>query len=336
MIDALGYPFNSPASLKFHTCFNGASIAAVTGSGTNWQQALTINDAVTGYTNTDLANFLGSGLTIATLAAPNPPETFADSAEYATYFAAGIEANTDPSNLAGGQQLSTSCLARKGTPTANPQIDLTFTRAQAATVAAALSSVYTRSRVFIPAALNIISSQVNGFFYELDEFKTGWGKNTAGGALQSNTGDLRIKIELRGETGTPKYSVIVDNRGGAALDYTTDPNNPVATVNSDYYVSNLSDTVRFGTWHTIHRFYQRPLSPQDPTQGRLQVVIEPDGYDPIVGADIKPSDGIRLLGVNGLNINRFFMGMNYTSAPLPFACKLSNIQFWDRPPRVLI
>jgi len=309
---------NQP-KLLYKTVFgSGIALSAIdTLSPTNYWKYITSDDGLTGFTYAQFQALYGSGVTYGVQAIPQ--QAIAD---YNTYFTTQIQASTDSLSPAGGNELLLKCLL-KDAVAGNPQTNLTITQDLAGVTAyPQLERCYV-IRFYVPAGLTLPN---NNDFWEVIEWKTGWG-NEGAGAL-SRIGDLRHKLEIKNVSGTLGYHCQIDDNAGMA--------EGGASGTHLKYDGNLMGPVRKGCWHTCYFYFKRPSSTDSATNGVWQVLVIPDGYSPILCANIQPTDGITLRGAYNLEVNRMFCSLNYTNNTLPMESKISLLEIWNRSPINLV
>jgi len=305
---------NQP-KLLYRTVFgSGMALSAVVQiSATTYWKYITTDDATTGFTYAQFQALYGSGVIFGAQAVPQ--QAIAD---YNTYFTTQLQASTDSLSPAGGTELLLKCLLKD--PVAlNPQVNLTIAQdLPGVTTYPQLERCYV-TRFYVPAGLTLAN---NNDFWVCIEWKTGWG-NEGAGAL-SRIGDLRQKLEIKNVGGTLGYHCQIDTNAGMAGGSSSGANLK--------YDGALLGPVRKGCWHTGYFNFRRPASLVTPTKGVWQVLVIPDGYSPILCANIQPTDGITLRGDYNLEVNRMFCSLNYTNDTLPMESKISLLEIWNRSP----
>ena len=322
-MDALGIPANiigNTPKLLFHTVFAGMSLSGTPysqGSLKNWIVDFSDStDSTTGYDiDADLKTLWGSNTQIGIQNIPQS-NLAADGSDFATYFAPSLATN----------QLTLQCSARHstGSGTGNPQCTLMVSRTAAQAAANDINELCVMLYAKLPAGLDLqAGNTATGKFFEVGfEIKSGG----YGGA--SGVGDIRYKLEVLGNNGSNEWAATVDNEANGRG---TIPS--VESALTQYYRNFSGVAPTLNTWTKCYVYFNR-------SKGRVIMAVEPDGGVFSVIGDASAPDfptlNYTLYGHERLPITRMFLGLNYTSATLPAATLIKEVQIWDKMPIELV
>lgn len=326
---------NCPKKL-LHIDFDGLTIGTPTrsGSDTNWLSTVTGTN-VRGYSfPSSVVSAFGSGSSLYVQSIPEGGITTGDLATFEAKFTNVIQNRTFPVyGSLGGKELSLACDVRDtiglgGQTFTNPQTDLVVNIGTAAGLASPLREYYIRMDCFVPAGLTTQTGDTgSGNFWLFIDIKTGGYNNLNG------VGDFRHIVSITNNGGVDAYTAIMDDEANGrgiipGLSVGGVPGTPLPKTT--FLQIQSPATVRTGVKHVIHMYVKYPVGGRsDTTTGIYTVVIEPEGYDPIVVCDVH-GEGYIMAGVESLPPLRFHY-LNYTSALLPNPIIIGNIEMWDSP-----
>lgn len=327
MSDALSILTNSAGNapkLLWHTVF-GTGVTLGTPLHVNdtlWRTTLSGTDSVTGFNFTsDLESFLSTGTTAKIESIPdyNVPDT----TEYALQGSEAFEAIVNYPWRSDGRQLVNKIIKKGPSASPNPQRLLQIERPSSASVIAnPLEEFYLCVDFIIPSGTTTQTGDTaTGNFLLPGVFEIKSGCHYNGSVYQNSVGDFRINTQISGADGVDKWRVLIDNQANGGY------------TNTAYYDNKSSGVpILYDTPLRHHLHVKRPTSNSDIYSGRITIGIQAYGAPIKILADIQ--GGVQK-GVENLPFTRFMINL-YGSVLAPMEARCGQIQFWDRPPIVLV
>lgn len=329
---------NQPKKL-LHIGFDGLTIGTPTrsGSDTNWISTVTgTNSRGYSFPASVVAAF-GAGSSTYVQSIPEGGITAGDLTTFESKFTNVIQDRTfSVYDSMSGKELSLSCDVRDtiglgGQTFTNPQTDFLVNIGTAAALADPVREYYIRMDCFVPAGLTTQTGDTgSGNFWLFIDIKHGGYNNLNG------VGDLRHIVSITNNGGVDAYTASIDDdaNGRGVIPALSVGGIPGTALPKTTFLNIRSPaTVRTGVKHVVHMYVKYPVGGRSDTEtGIYTVVIEPEGYDPVVVCDVHGA-GYTMAGVEELPPTRFHIGLNYTSAILPNPIIIGNIEIWNKPPR---
>ena len=183
---------------------------------------------------------------------------------------------------------------------------------------------------YIPADLNVLTSQTNGNWKTAMEYKTGRPDATGG----SGVGDMRFSVVINGDNGYPEWQIKTDNQANGFS--ASPPMSGLGVAADDPYwqvVGGNMVGITLGAWHFIEVYNKRSVNHADITTGRAIVAVTPYGGTRVVVCN---HTGGVMRGVEALPVTRFFLDNCYSSSPLPHRVRTTGFKIYDTMPYQMV